>query len=229
MARPEPQWTLCFLAWTSQSQRAGQWSRRKTLFWCWRFTSPTWLRTFGQPLVQRQMMGWFICFTWQQESPVPPSCASSSPWRRVPTWRAVARTLCTRRWRPCGWSPSLHRAWSLWMGRWWSTGLSRLKSTQDSPDSYVDELGLSLIFYLAVELSSLAFYTQRQLSLCMLCFQKCQRHFISLWKFLYFSTEATCPIFMDPPPAIPPSSLSLNVWFRVKAMDGCSCCWLVPA
>lgn len=28
-------------------------------------------------------------------------------------------------------------------------------------------------------------------------FQKCQRHFISLCKFLYFSTETTCPIFMD--------------------------------
>lgn len=58
--------------------------------------------------------------------------------------------------------------------------------------------------FLAVELSRLAFYTQRQfLDVCcfffhyFMFFQKCQRHFISLCKFLYFSTETTCPIFMD--------------------------------
>ncbi len=57
-----------------------------------------------------------------------------------------------------------------------------------------------LNLFLTVELSSWAFYTQCQFSLCMLCFQKCQRRFFSLWRFLYFSTETTCPIFMNPFP-----------------------------
>uniref|UniRef100_A0A3B5AP70 sphingosine kinase n=1 Tax=Stegastes partitus TaxID=144197 RepID=A0A3B5AP70_9TELE len=56
-AKPEPLWTLCFLAWTSQSQRAGQWSRRRTLSWCWLFTSRTWPRTCGLSPVRWQTMG----------------------------------------------------------------------------------------------------------------------------------------------------------------------------